>query len=273
MEDVKLPEVAIVDADVLRYEVGALTQEHPFLDTGRVPVDYNFMIERLQYKIDTIIARSGCSKVVFYFSEGGNFRFDVAKQQDYKANRPPGERPFHWQNVGDYIKGKYEYIDVFGREADDALAERQRRDKNTIICTRDKDLLITPGWHYRWACGERQKEVPPHYVSDLVSWQNFFYQMLIGDGTDNIPGCGERKEVMWGGKLQLRRQGIGKKAAAKLLAGVTDKWTMYHIVRMEYYKKFDTEDEEKMLENARLLFVGQTPEDLFDWSWLEKTWE
>ena len=23
---------------------------------------------------------------------------------------------------------------------------------------------------------------------------------------------------------------------------------------------------------ARLLFVGQTPEDLFDWSWLEKTW-
>lgn len=144
MEDVKLPEVAIVDADVLRYEVGALTQEHPFLDTGRVPVDYNFMIERLQYKIDTIIARSGCSKVVFYFSEGGNFRFDVAKQQDYKANRPPGERPFHWQNVGDYIKGKYEYIDVFGREADDALAERQRRDKNTIICTRDKDLLITP---------------------------------------------------------------------------------------------------------------------------------
>ena len=82
MEDVKLPEVAIVDADVLRYEVGALTQEHPFLDTGRVPVDYNFMIERLQYKIDTIIARSGCIKVVVYFSEGGNFRFDVAKPQE-----------------------------------------------------------------------------------------------------------------------------------------------------------------------------------------------
>ncbi|AVP40120.1 5'-3' exonuclease [Escherichia phage myPSH2311] len=47
---------------------------------------------------------------------------------------------------------------------------------------------------------------------------------------------------------------------------------MYHIVRMEYYKKFDTEDEEKMLENARLLFVGQTPEDLFDWTWLDKSW-
>ncbi len=77
---------------------------------------------------------------------------------------------------------------------------------------------------------------------------------------------------MWGGKLQLRRQGVGKKAAAKLLAGVTDKWTMYHIVRMEYYKRFDIEDEEKMLENARLLFVGQTPEDLFDWSWLDRTW-
>ncbi len=273
MPDVIYPEVAIVDADVLRYEVGALTQEHPFLDTGRVPVDYGFLIERLQHKIDVIISRAGCERTVFYFSEGGNFRFDIAQQQGYKANRPPGERPHHWQNVSDYIKEHYQYVEVFGREADDALAERQRIEKNTIICTRDKDLLITPGWHYRWACGERQKEVPPHYVSEEVAWQNFFYQMLIGDSTDNIPGCGEKVEMMWGGNLVMRRKGIGSKAAIKLIEKVFDKWTLYHIIRMEYYKRFEEEAEAKMLENARLLFVGQAEGDLFDWSWLDKSWE
>lgn len=271
MEDIALPEIAIIDADVLRYEMGALTQEHPFLPDNRTPVDYGFLVSRLQDKIDVIIGRSGCKKVLFYFSEGGNFRFEVAKQQEYKGNRASVERPYHWKTVNDYIKENYEYIEVFGREADDALAEYQRRHKNSIICTRDKDLLITPGWHYRWACGERQKEVPPHYVDDNIAWQNFFYQMLIGDGTDNIPGCGAKEEMMWGGKLVMRRKGVGSKAAIKLIEKVTDKWTLYHIVRMEYVKRFEEEWEEKMIENARLLFVGQTEDNLFEFNWLDKT--
>lgn len=272
MEDITLPTLAMIDADVLRYEMGALTQEHPFLEDTRTPVDFGFLEARLKDKIDIIIAGSGCKEVVFYFSEGGNFRFDVATQQKYKGNRDDFEKPFHWKTVNDYIKNHYKYIEVFGREADDALAERQRIEKNTIICTRDKDLLITPGWHYRWACGERQKEVPAHYVSEDIAWQNFFYQMLIGDSTDNIPGCGAKEEMMWGGKLTLRRKGIGKKAAISLLEGVTDRWTLYHIVRMEYFKRFDTEWKDKMLENARLLFVGQREDDLFDWTWLDKKW-
>ena len=272
MEDVALPEVAIVDADVLRYEMGALTQEHPFLEGDRTPVDFGFLVSRLKDKIDIIIARAGCKKVLFYFSEGGNFRFEIAKQQPYKGNRASSERPYHWITVNDYIKENYEYIEVFGREADDALAEYQRIHKNSIICTRDKDLLITPGWHYRWSCGERQKEVAPHYVTEDVAWQNFFYQMLIGDNTDNIPGCGAKEEMMWGGNLVMRRKGIGSKAAIKLIDGVKDKWTLYHIVRMEYFKKFEDDWEDKMIENARLLFVGQDEGDLFEWTWLDKEW-
>lgn len=271
-DNIKLPEIALIDSDVLRYEMGSLSQEHPFLEGVRTPVDYGFLEQRLRDKIDIIIKASGCGKAVFYFSEGGNFRFDVAKQQKYKGNRDGFEKPYHWKTVNDIIKKNYNFIDIIGREADDALAERQRRDKNTIICTRDKDLLITPGWHYRWSCGERQKEVLPHYVDEDTAWQNFFYQMLIGDGTDNIPGCGEKEEVMWGGKLQMRRKGVGKKAAIKLLDGVKDKWTLYHITRMEYYKRFEMDWESKMIENARLLFVGQRPDDLFEWNWLDKDW-
>lgn len=269
---IKLPEIALVDSDVLRYEMGSLTQQHPFLEDVRTPVDYGFLEQRLRDKIDIIIKASGCKKAEFYFSEGGNFRFDIATQQKYKGNRDGFEKPYHWKTVDTIIKENYDCVEVVGREADDALAERQRRDKNTIICTRDKDLLITPGWHYRWSCGERQKEVPPHYVDEITAWRNFFFQMLIGDSTDNIPGCGEKLEVMWGGKLQLRRKGIGKKEATWLLENITDRWSMYHTVRMEYYKRFENHWEEKMLENARLLFVGQTDVDLFDFDWLDKEW-
>ena len=108
---------------------------------------------------------------------------------------------------------------------------------------------------------------------EKTAWRNFFYQMLIGDGTDNIPGCGEKIEMLWGGKLVLRRQGVGKKAALNLLSKIEDKNTLFHVVRMEYVKRFDELYEEKMLENARLLFVGQREDDLFDFSWLDKVWD
>lgn len=268
------PKLALIDADVLRYEMGSLTQEHPFLPSERTPVQVEFLEQRLKDKINVIITGSGCTDFVFYFSEGGNFRNDLARQQPYKGNRVGFERPFHWSTVNDYIKRNYPFIEIFGREADDALAERQRESgTDTIICTRDKDLLVTPGWHYRWSCGERQAEVPPHYVDENTAWRNFFYQMLIGDSTDNIPGCGEKIEVMWGGKLMMRRQGIGKKAAIKLLGDVDDRWTLYQIVRMEYVKRFDEAWEEKMLENGRLLFVGHSESDLFDFHWLDKEWK
>lgn len=270
---INFPTRALIDSDVLRYEMGSLTEEHPFLPDKRSPVGIQFLEARLEDKIQLIIALSGCKEYLFYFSEGGNFRFDLAKQQPYKGNREGFEKPFHWKTVDDYIKRNYPYVEIKGREADDALAEEQRtHGTDTIICTRDKDLLITPGWHCRWGCGKNQLPVPPHYIDILDSWRNFFFQMLIGDSTDNIPGCGERVEMMWGGKPCLRRKGIGKTAAAKLLGQVKEVQTMYQIVRMEYYKQFEELWEEKMLENARLLFVGQKEDDLFDWTWLTKEW-
>jgi 5'-3' exonuclease len=206
------------------------------------------------------------------FSGTGNFRFDVASTQKYKGNRDGFEKPEHWSTVNDYLKENYPNAVVNDREADDYLAERQRRSGNTIICTRDKDLLVTPGWHYRWSCGENQPEVPPHFVSEWEAWFNFFVQCLIGDTTDNILGCGERRPTSRAGKKVLWRFGVGKKSARALLENCHNQYAMYQTVRMEYYKLFGEDWEWKLLENARLLFVGQRADDLFDWSWLNKTW-
>ncbi|MFW3388601.1 UNVERIFIED_CONTAM: hypothetical protein RF648_21695, partial [Kocuria sp. CPCC 205274] len=134
---------------------------------------------------------------------------------------------------------------------------------------RDKDLKTCFGWHYRWACGEKQPEKLPHWISEFDSKHFFFYQMLVGDNTDNICGCGQRKEVMWGGKLCLRRKGIGEKAAINLLADCKSVQDLFDVVSQCYQNEFGDEWETIMLENARLLYIGQLPDNLFDWTWLD----
>lgn len=264
--------IALIDADVLRYEIGAIKTNHPFLDGAKIPANPEFIYQRIEDRITRIKEATSCYNILLVFSGVGNFRFEQATLEPYKGKREGLEKPHHWITVNDYLKENYPYIIIDGREADDYLAERQRLQKNTIICTRDKDLLVTPGWHYRWACGENQPEVAPHYVDTITAWRNFFYQMLIGDSTDNIIGCGERRPVIRGGKEVMWRHGVGPKAARELLDTCYDIKGMYHIVRMEYVKLFPEKWECNMLENARLLFVGQHQEDLFDWSWLDKEW-
>lgn len=264
--------LALVDADVLRYELGAIQTNHPFLDGERIPANPEFIYQRIEDRITRIKEATSCYNVLLVFSGSGNFRFSQATLEPYKGKREGLTKPHHWQTVNDYLKEHFAHIVIDGREADDYLAEKQRIDKNTIICTRDKDLLVTPGWHYRWACGDRQPEVPPHYVTELDAWRNFFHQMLIGDNTDNIIGCGERRPVIRGGKEVMWRHGVGPKDSKKLLKDCTTVTGMYHTVRIEYMRLFPEAWECNMLENARLLFVGQREDDLFDWSWLTKEW-
>lgn len=266
-------EIALIDSDVLRYELGAITTNHAFVKGYRIPAASEFIHKRCEEKIARINSSTGGVKFMCIFSGTGNFRFDVASTQKYKGNRDGFEKPEHWSTVNDYLKENYPNAVVNDREADDYLAERQRRSGNTIICTRDKDLLVTPGWHYRWSCGENQPEVPPHFVSEWEAWFNFFVQCLIGDTTDNILGCGERRPTSRAGKKVLWRFGVGKKSARALLENCHNQYAMYQTVRMEYYKLFGEDWEWKLLENARLLFVGQRADDLFDWSWLNKEWK
>ena len=47
----------------------------------------------------------------------------------------------------------------------------------SIIATRDKDMWTCFGWHYRWACGDRQPEVLKHWVPEFES-KLFFSQRV-----------------------------------------------------------------------------------------------
>lgn len=228
-------------------------------------------------QVDLIIDRckevTECDNYQVILSGKSNFRTYLAKQAPYKGNRIDSEKPYHHSTVRTYLEDKYAgvLVVVEGHEADDFMAlHRFEGITNVCICSRDKDLDTVPGFRYRWACGEKQPEVLPYFVSEWDANRFFFEQMLMGDNTDNIMGCGRKEEVMWGGKPQMRRKGVGPKAAANLIAEANSVEEMHDTVSEQYYKRFPDEDwAEIMLENARLLYMGQTMSSLFEWSWLD----
>lgn len=183
----------LIDADVLRYEVGAVGS-----DEDGTPRSFDYVAEVLDGKIRDICAAVGATEPPrLYLTGKGNFRIEVAKTKPYKGQRKQ-EKPYHFTNLTNYMLNVYDTVVVDGMEADDMMCIDQTED--TIICTRDKDLRMMPGWHYGWECG-RQREFGPVLVDEagfLILNGNkltgagmifFWAQMLMGDSTDNIPGC------------------------------------------------------------------------------------
>lgn len=288
--------IAYVDGDIFRYEIGSLTDAHPFDPNGvRIPVSPEFIYDRLDERLERIKEITGCEKLVVFLTGDSNFRFDIATIQPYKGNRTGLEKPFHYNTVGKYLLERYGAIVVNGREADDALALALRAGgEEVILCSRDKDLWTVSGWHYRWACGDYQPEVMPHYVDEYHGDLKFFTQMLIGDSTDNILGCAVRRDVYRGGfKFKSRyvpipyakrkkllygklcpklwkdyRVGVGESEAEKALAVCATKQDMFEVVKALYQQHRPDDWEAAMLENARLLFMGQDAKNLFSWEWI-----
>lgn len=144
-----------------------------------------------------------------------NFRKGVAKTKVYKGNRT-SEKPFHFDNIRAYMLSEHNCIVTHGMEADDKICIDQYADyvinkdnPQVVSCSRDKDLRINPGLHFRWACGKQPADGPTT-VTELGHLElsqgspkklrgdglKFFYSQLItGDTTDNIPGLPKRGPV------------------------------------------------------------------------------
>lgn len=271
----------LIDGDIYRYQFGSVAMAHPFLDGEFVPASADYIRHLVLNSIEEAIEATGADSYVVALSGKGNFRNEVATLQPYKGNRDPNStRPFHYDTVGDYILNSHPNVLVHGIEADDWLGIEQRKDpENTCIASRDKDLKGVYGWHYRFACGANQPAVPIHWMSEEESMHFFFYQMLIGDNTDNIPGCGKKEWAKWG-KTKIpcyngtvlevphwmqRRKGVGSKTALAILADTHTAQEMYDAIVPHYQKVYGDEWEAAMLENARLLYIGQTADKLFTW--------
>ena len=231
---------ALVDCDIFCYEIGSMRNP----DTG-VPLPWGVIKRLVDERIFDIWDKTKAESWQGYLTGPGNFRFDVATIQPYKDHR--GEKPFWYTGIYNYLAEDRGARIIVGKEADDAISIAASRTPGTVICTRDKDLLQVPGWHYGWASG-KQKERPLHWVSELDGWKSFFTQCLTGDPVDNIPGL----------------YNVGPKAASvQRVQQATDELQCFKIVKEEYEQRFGSYWDMFLCENGRLLWMLRSEDD--DW--------
>lgn len=201
-------------------------------------------------------------KPELYLSGSLNFRDQLATIRGYKANRDRTRRPVWYKEIRDYLVEQWGAIIVEGYEADDAVAMEQFKagdeyDVNSIIATIDKDLKMVPGWHYNTLTAQ------DYLVTRDEALRWFYFQLLTGDATDNIPG--------------LYR--IGEKKAATMLPVKASEAELYQIVQQAYnenYAKYKDNKQARernfgphqcattlLLENARLLHMLEHDDQLW----------
>lgn len=228
---------ALLDSDILLYEMGSAVD-----DEGN-PLKWPLVRSRVDRRIDQILDAVQAETWQGYVTGKRNFREDISTIQNYKGSRKRHERPFWYQAIYDYLVLDRSVTIVDGYEADDQIAMDHA--EGTIICSRDKDLLQVPGWHYVWPSW-KQEERTPFYVSEVNGLQFFYSQMLTGDPTDNILGL----------------YGVGPKAACvQRIKAYNEELEMFNEVREQYELRFGEYWWMFMEETGHLLWLKRSPED------------
>lgn len=233
---------ALIDADILAYEFGNCKSFD-----GR-PLSWPLVQARVDGRIQRILQATGATSHQLYLTanDKSNFRIDIASIRPYKGNRTT-EKPFWYSAIREFLIAHRDAEEVSGYEADDKLSiEQCNADsslpfnlKETVICSRDKDLHMVPGWHYSWGAG-KQKEQPLWWQDETEALRCFYRQLLTGDAVDNIPG--------------LYR--VGKSSSAVKQIGLLDREIdMYYLVQSNYEKYFGSYWEQFLIENAQLLWM------------------
>jgi hypothetical protein len=227
--------IAHIDGDFISYQIAADTKDET---EGRRPLrTLEYKMEQIQDIAMEIMERAGAGKFVLHITPSGSTkggRADQVVQKEYQANRADREKPEHLDQVRYAIgSGAWQYghgMVHLIREADDGMTMAAVNDiDNVIICSKDKDLRMAPGWHMDMDTDElvfvRPDEFGTIWLDDtksskkLVGWgpKFFWAQCLMGDTVDNIAGL----PVMAGcdveriNKPELYRQNVQLKRALK----------------------------------------------------------
>lgn len=229
------------------------------------------MKEVFDERIRTILDGAGCERYTLFLtgdkrthrmysrqhpsgSFEPNFREAIAVGKVYKGTRKQ-DKPFHWINLTAYILSQPNVRIAYGCEADDEIAvSHVSQPHSSIICTRDKDLRMVPGWHYGWECGKQPEFGPVEYDAlgkiELIRGKSgnkitgggfkfFGAQLLTGDVVDNIGGL----------------RGVGPVKAYELLSNASSEREVFSAVQ-RYYEEVVGDDWRKSLEEqCHLLWI------------------
>ena len=255
-----MSKLALIDGDVIRYQIGFATQSKSYFVYGRpfatfveaseyadkegIPQETVKMIIRgeliqsvrhtVDKFIDNIMKAAKCSDYKIFLTGDNNYRIALATIRPYKGQRK-SPKPVHFGAISEHLIGYHNAIMIEDSEADDALGYSQTED--TVICTIDKDLDGIAGLHYNW------NKDKLYDVTQFEADYFFYHQLLTGDAVDNIEGC----------------PNIGQKKADEILKGVTTPLEMFRRCQITYvntHQKFADKFKLSCAVDSEAIFKG-----------------
>lgn len=227
---------ALVDGDLLPYIIGYSIPDLTWLraqnrvESGKYPdiastPEFEEVRQKLCMTMNDWIERAGCDSAVIYMTDSPkNFRLRMAIQRAYKGTRKKDKPPFFYESrdfminhLGAIISDEEEADDLITihlyehqlnklRESGIELGSATHKElARFVVCSKDKDLAISPGWHYSVADRKLNWVTP---LGELMpEWKEggkikklrgtgmkFFYsQLLQGDQVDNYTGIPRMK--------------------------------------------------------------------------------
>jgi 5'-3' exonuclease len=223
----------LVDADIVAYRTAASCEPSKTRDWVE-PIEVAIM--RADELMARILHETNATSYKAFLTGSSNFRLEY--NPEYKANRKDVPRPRWLQDVREHLVMAYNASVEDGQEADDAMGilQCQSEPGSTTIATIDKDLLMIPGFHYNFVTGEHLEQHP------IPAIRRMYYQLLMGDRTDNVFGFDG-----------IARQTIPKKLEHVFneLASYDDELDMFDFVRGLY------DNDELLLMNMRCLWISR----------------
>ena len=233
----------LIDGDLIAYRCAASC-----LKQGQTvePLDVAQMrVNDLMYRI---VQETEATSYNVYIGGTDNFRLSIYPK--YKANRDPKAKPQWLEGCREQLLVEWGGWIVNGMETDDKLGMEQYASfsnplrnggEETVIASIDKDLLMIPGRHYNFVKQEF------YNVSEHDGIKHFWFQMIMGDRVDNIPGY----------------DGIMRATVPKFLAPkITELNECKTPEEMEALVKEMYTDQEQFEINKKLIWICRSIDDL-----------
>lgn len=249
--------------------------------------------QELKTWIEEIRIKSGSEFMNLHLTmdrKGGRFEMATIKPyQENRKNRDEDKQRRVWElrhKMASYMTDKVKAVAWYHQEADDGMAQFQLEriaehgEESSIIYSADKDLWMVDGLHCEPVTFERYRvsgfggaeykevgNVKPKLIGRGTAW--FWYQMIMGDKADNIPGLpylsGRLAEIY----IPLKKPNPKRKAlqcgeakAYAMMKGVTSNKQAFNRVAEAYSDHYGKEWRERLFEQAFLLWMRRVDDEL-----------
>lgn len=231
---------SIIDGDGLLYQAA--------YNVPNVAAAYKKFIDKIDQLATRDWDQDGTSTI---FIEGkGNWRQDVFS--GYKATRRAAKKDDPNKQLrfelGNFLVENKLVIQAKGMESDDLVRRKaetmRRRGQPYIVISADKDLDMVQGPHIRF---DTKWKLQEYEVDAERSDYHYFYQLMVGDMTDNI-----KSPHLLGGKT-----------AEKILKAPRGQWKS--LVEKEYRERCGAEWFHALMFTGSLVHIQRWQGDMFIW--------